>query len=85
MAALGWFLIGMGVLFVLLGFAGAVRDVLLKPERRAIPGEAWADLVRLLLEALRVLLTGPRWLLATAVGLALIWAGSRFVQGLPLF
>jgi len=37
MAALGWFLIGMGVLFVLLGFAGAVREVLLKPERRAIP------------------------------------------------
>jgi hypothetical protein len=81
----GWFLIGMGVLFVLLGFAGAVRDVLLNPERRAMPTEAWADLVRLVLEALRVLFTGPRWLLATAVGLALIWAGSRFVQGLPLF
>jgi NhaP-type Na+/H+ or K+/H+ antiporter len=45
----------------------------------AISGEpAWADLVRLLLEALRVLLTGPR------LGLVLIWAGSRFVRGLPL-
>ena len=59
--------------------------MLLNPHRQALPSAAWADLVRLVLEALRVLFTGPRWLLATAVGLALIWAGSRFVQNTPLF
>ncbi len=76
---LGWVLIILGVLLLLVGFAGAVQ--VLMTRRRAMPAAEVAEDRTTLTMALRVLiralLSAPLWLACVIVGIALLILGSH--------
>ena len=77
MVVFGIVLIVLGVAFILLGLAGAAREVFRKaaaPKERGLPidPEAWEKLLRALTELVKV---APQWYLLTLVGAALVGSG----------
>ena len=76
---LGWVLIVLGLVFVLLGFAGAVQNMFLSKASgtRALTAEAVTAFTKALTELIKALSTAPLWLACVVVGFALIAYGSR--------
>ena len=75
---LGWVGIILGVLFLFLGFAGAVREIVRnRVGAREFDPEAWAKLITALNQLISILATSPMWLACVLLGLLLIFLGSR--------
>jgi hypothetical protein len=90
---LGWFLVVMGMLFILLAFLRAALETLRqggeKSEGRPQPTEAAPAIgVKDLLETfggvLKQLANMPEWFLLALVGVLLIIAGQRALAGLTI-
>lgn len=92
MIVLGWVLVILGVLFILLAFAGAAAEFIRQAWNRAATEEgistekiqAITKLIKALTGLLKVLFTGPRWFLCFLVGVFLVYAGLRLQAGLSL-
>jgi len=80
---LGWFLIGVGALFLLAAVAGAARIAFAGALRAVAPGlqSVIVDVTNLI----KTILTAPGWLLMAAVGGILIYAGQRVLAGLSVW
>ena len=93
MVILGWLFVVLGLLFILLAFAGAASEFIqgqwkkLTAEKgfAAEKIEALTKLTSALTGLLKVLFTGPRWFLSFLVGMFLVYAGLRLQAGLSLF
>ena len=83
---LGWFLIGVGALFILIGVAGAARAAFSRSRAAAGAEDASGvtELIKAVTDLLKAILDGPQWLLFTLVGIALIYAGQRVLAGQPV-
>ena len=77
--ALGWVLIVLGLLFVLVGFAGAIQNIFRSKETttRSMTAEAMTAFLKALTELIKALSTAPLWLVCVLLGFALIAYGSR--------
>ena len=77
---LGAVLIVLGVLFIILGFAGALREI---SRGRVAPAaarglEGYTKLIEALTDLIKALTAAPQWLALTFVGVVLIVLGSVF-------
>lgn len=90
---LGWFLVVMGMLFVLLAFLRAALETLAggssMPEAagqvaNAAPAIGVKDLLQAFGGVLKQLANMPEWFLFALVGVMLIIAGQRVLAGLPI-
>jgi len=73
---LGWILTIVGLLFVLLGFVGAVRDILLKPGAKQAN---WTEWIQAITELIKALTAAPQWLALVVVGVGLVYWGQRLI------
>lgn len=90
---LGWFLVVMGMLFVLLAFLRATFETLAggRSESEAagqaaqwVPMAGVKDLLQAFGGVLKQLANMPEWFLLAFVGVLLIIAGQRVLAGLPI-
>lgn len=90
---IGWFLIVMGMFFILLAFLRAVLetlpDLLSAPSTGVSPQAELStaglkDLMELFLKVMEALVKLPQWFLFALVGIALIVAGQRVLAGLSI-
>ena len=72
----GWILTIVGLLFILLGFVGAVRDIFLKPQAQ---GANWLDWIQAITELIKALAAAPQWLALVVVGVGLVYWGQYLV------
>jgi uncharacterized membrane protein len=74
---LGWILTVVGLLFILLGFVGAVRDIFLKPKAQQAN---WMDWIQAITELIKALTAAPQWLALVVVGVGLVYWGQHLVS-----
>jgi len=70
-------------LFILLGFAGAVRELFKGPIRSAATrrAEQYARLIEAVADLIRALIIAPQWLALVAIGVISIVTGGVFAFG----
>jgi len=80
MPILGWTLMILGVLFVFLGFAGALREIIRGTIGPAATrgAEQYARLLEAVADLVRALTAAPQWLALVTVGVILIVLGAVF-------
>jgi hypothetical protein len=78
--AVAWVLTILGLLFILLGFAGAVRTMFTNPQV-ATRGADYSKMIDALAGLVRALSAAPQWLALTVLGL-IMEGGAVFVAGL---
>ncbi len=82
MVIIGWILIVIGVFFIVLSFVGALTDIVKRTPAMSgnskSPIDSFANLFTALAKLITAILSGPKWFIVFALGIALLLIGVYF-------